>query len=62
MTKIPLPTTNVKRLPTQNGHLFRLAKEMKELVYSYDDRIFLAEAIGVLEIVKAEIIKEHSDD
>lgn len=54
--------SNVKRLPTQNGHLYRLAKELKELVYSYEDRIFLAEAIGVIEIVKAEIIKEHSDE
>lgn len=54
--------TNVKRLPTQNGHLYQLAKELKELIYSYEDRIFLAEAIGVLEIVKAGIIRDHDND
>jgi hypothetical protein len=51
--------TNVIRLPTQNQHLYRLAKELKELIYGYEDRVFLAEAIGVLEIVKTEIIKDH---
>jgi len=54
--------SNVKHLPTQNGHLYRLAKELKELIYSYKDRIFLAEAIGVIEIVKAEIIEDHAGD
>ena len=35
-----------------------MAERIKELVYEYSERVPLATAIGVLEIVKAEILEE----
>lgn len=37
-----------------------LAKEIKEVVYRYHETMPLATAIGVLEIVKAELIQDHT--
>lgn len=36
----------------------RLAEEIKELIYSRAGQMSLAEAVGALEIVKEEIIRE----
>jgi hypothetical protein len=36
-----------------------LAQEIKEVIYKYSDSIPLATAIGCLEIVKTEVLKEH---
>jgi hypothetical protein len=39
-----------------------LAEEIKEVVYRYSDAMPLATAIGVLEIVKAELMQEHLEE
>ena len=39
-----------------------MAEEIKEVVYRYSDAMPLATAIGVLEIVKAELMQEHQED
>lgn len=39
-----------------------MADEIKELVYRYSDAMPLATALGVLEIVKLEILKTYWDD
>jgi hypothetical protein len=59
--KVALPPLedNVKPLPYKNVALSALRGEIKKLVYSYSERISLAEAIGILEIVKVELIDEH---
>lgn len=36
-----------------------MAEEIKSVVYKYSERISLAGAIGVLEIVKTEIFDDH---
>ena len=36
-----------------------LRNSIKDAIYAYDRRISLAEAIGLLEIVKHELIGEH---
>lgn len=36
-----------------------MAEEIKAVVYKYSERISLAGAIGVLEIVKTEIFDDH---
>lgn len=39
-----------------------MAKELKAVVYKYNEAMPLATAIGVLEIVKVELIREHEED
>jgi hypothetical protein len=39
-----------------------MAEEIKEVVYRYSDAMPLATAIGVLEIVKAELMQAHQED
>ena len=39
--------------------LTELRNAIKEAIYVYDGRISLAEAIGLLEIVKHELLGEH---
>jgi hypothetical protein len=48
-------------VPVYFGHssLSDLSKELKEIIRAYSGRISLAEAVGVLEIVKQELIQEH---
>jgi hypothetical protein len=36
-----------------------MAEEIKEVIYKYSDSMPLATAIGCLEIVKIELLKEH---
>ena len=38
-----------------------MAQEIKDVIYKYEEAMPLATAIGVLEIVKAELITEHID-
>lgn len=38
-----------------------MAQEIKDVIYKYHEAMPLATAIGVLEIVKDELIKEHID-
>lgn len=51
---------NIKALPFKRPQLAALRDEIKELIYSYEGRTSLAEAIGILEIVKHELIEEHT--
>lgn len=39
-----------------------MAKELKDVVYKYQETMPLATAIGVLEIVKVELMQEHAED
>lgn len=39
-----------------------LADSIKELIYSYSERMLLATAIGTLETVKAEILAEQMEE
>ena len=38
-----------------------MAEEIKDVVYKYREAMPLATAIGVLEIVKVELMQEHED-
>lgn len=38
-----------------------MAEEIKAVVYKYHESMPLASAIGVLEIVKVELMQEHAD-
>lgn len=49
---------SVVHIPFRREHLGEMADRLKEVVYSYSDRISLAEAIGCIEIVKVEILTE----
>jgi len=51
--------TNVVNVPFKREHLGELAEALVALMYEYADRISLAEALGVLEIVKAQILEEQ---
>jgi hypothetical protein len=48
-------------IPVEFGrsYLTDLRNELKDLIYTYAGRTSLAEAIGLLEIVKHELIEEH---
>jgi hypothetical protein len=39
-----------------------LADEIKEVIYKYSESMPLATAIGCLEIVKTELLKEHEEE
>jgi hypothetical protein len=39
-----------------------MAEEIKDVVYRYSESMPLATAIGVLEIVKVELMQEHQED
>jgi len=43
----------------QRQHLQELCDQLKEVIHTYDGRTSLAEVLGVLEIVKHELIAEH---
>jgi hypothetical protein len=51
----------VIQLPLKNRALTSLRDEIKALVYTYEGRASLAEAIGILEIVKVELLHEHEE-
>jgi hypothetical protein len=51
--------TNVVNVPFKREYLGELAESMVAIVYTYADRISLAEALGVLELVKAQILEEQ---
>ena len=43
----------------QRQHLQELCDQIKEVIHTHDGRTSLAEVLGVLEIVKHELITEH---
>ena len=46
--------------PFQRHHLGEMAERIKEVIYEYADRVSVAEVLGILEIVKAEIYEQES--
>lgn len=50
-------TKNVTALPFRRPVITELSEQIKVLVYSYAGRISIAEAIGILEVVKLQIIE-----
>ena len=43
----------------QRQHLQELCDQLKEVIHTYEGRTSLAEVLGVLEIIKHELIAEH---
>ena len=39
-----------------------LTDEILALIHQYDDSMYLATVLGVLEIVKAQLLEDHMDD
>ena len=54
-----MPTPVITHIPFRKPALTDLRNGIKDLVYTYNERISLAEAIGILEIVKQELLEEH---
>lgn len=52
---------SVTHVPFRREHLAEMADRLKEVIYSYSDRVSVAEAIGILEIVKAEIFTAEQE-
>ena len=50
---------NVVTAPFRREHLGETANKIEAVVYEYADRISLAEAIGILEIVEAHILEDQ---
>lgn len=51
--------SNVVTAPFRREHLGEMANKIEAVFYEYADRISLAEAIGILEIVKAQILEDQ---
>lgn len=54
------PTITLLQMPPQKPALEVLPCAIREVIGRFHGQISLAEAVGVLEIVKLELIKEHS--
>jgi hypothetical protein len=52
---------NIVAAPFKKEHLGTLAGDIEKLIYEYANRISVAEAIGVLEIVKAHLLETQHD-
>lgn len=52
--------SNIVAPAFKKEHLGTLAEDIQSLIYEYVNRISLAEAIGVLEIVKAQLLEEEA--
>lgn len=44
---------------TQHENANSMCEEIKDVIYSYSGKVPLATALGVLEIVKKELIDDH---
>jgi hypothetical protein len=53
--------SNVTKMPL-NYVTDRLTKELKSKIYEYVGQLNVAEAVGVLEILKVEIIEEQASE
>lgn len=55
-------STNIKQLPVKRHDLGRLADQIHDLIMKTDEntQLSLAEALGVLEIVKIQLYDDHS--
>lgn len=51
---------NIVHIPFKREYLTELATRIIDTVYEYADRISLAEAVGVLEIVKSQVLEEQT--
>lgn len=52
--------SNITYPPFERAHLGQMAEELRAVVFAYASRISLAEALGVLEIVKQEVLSSHA--
>jgi hypothetical protein len=50
---------DVIQFPTRRADIQALVDQIKALVYAQSGRISVAEAIGVLEVIKVEILAEQ---
>ena len=51
-----IPRLNQGRLAT------KLVDELLEKIHEYDETLYLPTVLGVLEIVKHQLIQEHTED
>jgi|GEM_PF-6262290 len=58
----PLAVPTVIHAPFRREHCGSMADEILAVVYTYAGRVGLAEALGVLEIVKQELYRESLDE
>ena len=54
-----LSMADVIQFPTRRADIQALVEQIKALVYTESGRMSVAEAIGVLEVVKQEILAEQ---
>jgi len=54
--------TKVIALGASRMHLGELAEKIRETIMEYEGRISLAEAVGVLEIVKSDLILNNAEN
>lgn len=53
---------NVFRLPVERNGLANLVNEIKSVIYKQTGNISIAEAVGVLELAKIELVNEQMKD
>ena len=51
-----IPRLNQGRLAT------KLVDELLEKIHEYDETLYLPTVLGVLEIIKQQLIQEHTED
>jgi hypothetical protein len=51
--------SNIVVVPFRREHLGEMANKIEKIIYEYANRISIAEAIGILEIVKAKILEDQ---
>ena len=44
--------------PFFRGHAVRLADELMAHIHTYDDKLYVIEVLGVLEVVKASLLAD----
>lgn len=52
----------VVHAPFKRAAIYELTKKLVDTVYEYADRVSLAEAVGAIEIVKFQLMKEQENE
>lgn len=54
--------SEVVNAPFKRAQLVKMVEELLNVIYSYADRVSLAEAVGSLELCKAQLLEEQRND
>ncbi len=54
--------SEIVNVPFKRNHLVNMVKEMLDVVYSYADKVSLAEAVGAIELCKAQLLEEQKGE